>query len=64
MADNKAIDHVRTLRETAALLSIHEKTLRRLIKRGEGPPVVRLSPNRVGIRDSDREAYIAARVAN
>jgi predicted DNA-binding transcriptional regulator AlpA len=52
------VDRVRTLAETADLLGISVPTLRRLIAAGTGPKVIRLSPRRLGIRDSDREAFL------
>jgi predicted DNA-binding transcriptional regulator AlpA len=51
-------DRVRSLAETAALLNISIATLRRMIAAGTGPRVIRLSPRRLGIRDSDREAFL------
>jgi predicted DNA-binding transcriptional regulator AlpA len=54
-------DRVRSLQETAALLGISIATLRRLIAAGEGPTVTRLSPRRLGIRDSHRETFLDAR---
>jgi predicted DNA-binding transcriptional regulator AlpA len=53
-------DRVRSLAETAAMLGISIATLRRLIAAGTGPKVIRLSPRRIGIRDSDRAAYLDA----
>jgi predicted DNA-binding transcriptional regulator AlpA len=53
-------DRVRSLQETAALLGISICTLRRMIAAGEGPIVTRLSPRRLGIRDSHRAAFLDA----
>jgi hypothetical protein len=53
-------DRVRSLAETAALLGISIATLRRMITAGTGPTVTRLSPRRLGIRDSHRAAYLDA----
>jgi predicted DNA-binding transcriptional regulator AlpA len=36
-------------------------TGRRLIQRGDGPPVLQLSPRRIGIRESDNAAWQASR---
>jgi predicted DNA-binding transcriptional regulator AlpA len=49
------------MRETAAILGVSDHTLRRLIRRGDGPLVTRLSERKVGVRDSDREAWLTAR---
>jgi predicted DNA-binding transcriptional regulator AlpA len=54
-------DPVRSLREFAALASISVSTLRRLINTGDGPPVTRLSPRRIGIRISHGDAWLDAR---
>jgi predicted DNA-binding transcriptional regulator AlpA len=51
-------DRVRSLAETAALLNISIATLRRMIAAGTGPRVIRLSPRRIGVRDSAREAFL------
>jgi hypothetical protein len=48
-------DRVRSLAETAELLDISICTLRRMIAAGEGPIVTRLSPRRLGVRDSHRQ---------
>jgi hypothetical protein len=42
-------DRVLTFRQWAALNSLGERTARRLIKLGHGPPVVQLSDRRIGI---------------
>jgi predicted DNA-binding transcriptional regulator AlpA len=55
-------ERVYTLRQFAALNSIALMTLLRLIDRGEGPPVIQLSPHRLGIRESDGAAWQSARV--
>ena len=36
-------------------------TGRRIVQRGEGPPILQLSPRRIGIRESDNAAWQAAR---
>jgi predicted DNA-binding transcriptional regulator AlpA len=36
-------------------------TGRRIIARGEGPPVLQLSPRRIGVRESDNAAWQSAR---
>jgi predicted DNA-binding transcriptional regulator AlpA len=53
-------DRVRSLQETAALLGISIATLRRMIASGTGPTVTRLSPRRLGVRDSHRIAFLDA----
>lgn len=56
-------DRVRNLRETAAIIGLSLDTLRRLIRGGKGPRVTRLSARRIGIRDSHREAWLAAQAS-
>lgn len=51
-----------SLPEAAEALSISVATLRRTIARGDGPPVVRLSQRRVGIRSGDLRAWLDARL--
>jgi excisionase family DNA binding protein len=50
-------DRVRTIPETAELLSISRRTLERLIADRQ-IAVTRFSARRVGILDSDRRAYL------
>jgi predicted DNA-binding transcriptional regulator AlpA len=59
LADDAVVDYVTAARVAGLSLC----TLRRLVARGEGPPVVRLSPRRVGVRACDLRAWIAARTA-
>jgi predicted DNA-binding transcriptional regulator AlpA len=54
------LDCVRTIEETAALLSLGVPTLRTMLQRGQGPKITRLSARRIGIRDSHREAWLEA----
>lgn len=54
-------DYIRTIKETAAILGVGEMSLRALIAKGLGPPIVRLSARRIGVRDSARENWLAAR---
>jgi predicted DNA-binding transcriptional regulator AlpA len=56
------VDRIWTLDEFAKLNSISTATLARAIARGDGPPVVKLSLRRLGIRESDGAAWQAARV--
>jgi predicted DNA-binding transcriptional regulator AlpA len=60
----KEPDRVRSLQETADILNVSLKTLRRMIDAGDGPRVIRLSKQKIGIRDSDRTAYLDAKVAS
>lgn len=55
------IDYVRTIAETAEILGIGEPTLRTMIREGRAPTVTRLSERRLGIRDSDRVAWLNTR---
>jgi hypothetical protein len=49
---------VLTLREWAALASVTEQTAKEILKSGSGPPVVQMSPRRVGIRYADHCAWL------
>jgi hypothetical protein len=62
MTDVAHINRVRSIAETAAILDINVRTLRRIIARGEGPEVVQLSARRKGITDSARERWVASRI--
>jgi predicted DNA-binding transcriptional regulator AlpA len=55
-------DFVRSVKYTANVIGVCEKTLKLMIARGEGPKVIQISRMRIGIRDSDREAWIESRV--
>jgi predicted DNA-binding transcriptional regulator AlpA len=55
------IDYVRTVVETAHILGMSEPALRCMLQRGEGPRVTQLSARRIGIRDSDRNAWLNTR---
>jgi hypothetical protein len=54
-------DRVLTFRQWAALNSLGERTARRLIKLGHGPPVVQLSDRRIGITVRANREWQAAR---
>ena len=56
-------DCVRSLDYTAKVADMSKDTLRRLIAVGKGPRVTRLSIRKVGVRDSDRERWLAERSA-
>ena len=53
-------DRVRSIPETADIVGVSPGHLRRLIARGEGPRIIRLSARKNGVRDSDREAWLTA----
>jgi predicted DNA-binding transcriptional regulator AlpA len=48
-------------KRAAAKAGFVERTLERLIERGQGPPTVQLSARRVGIIDIDLEAWLLKR---
>lgn len=52
---------VRSLREAAALLGVSISTIRREVRAGTGPKLVRLSPRRVGISEADLAAWLQSR---
>jgi predicted DNA-binding transcriptional regulator AlpA len=54
-------DRVLTVPEWADAASISLRTARELLATGEGPPVIELSPNRLGIRVRDHREWLAAR---
>jgi predicted DNA-binding transcriptional regulator AlpA len=54
-------DRVFTVPEWAKEAAISLRTARELISTGAGPPVVELSPGRLGIRVCDHRAWLAAR---
>lgn len=53
-----------TQREAASVLCLSERTLERMRVSGLGPKHVRLGRRSVRYRQSDLEAYIAARVVS
>jgi predicted DNA-binding transcriptional regulator AlpA len=55
---------IRSIEERAQESGISAKTLRRMIWRGEGPPIIRLSPRRLGISDRDWETWLESRRAS
>jgi predicted DNA-binding transcriptional regulator AlpA len=55
-------DAVLSFAQWCALNGFSKATGRRIVKRGEGPPVLQLSPRRIGVRESDNRAWQAARV--
>ena len=54
-------DRVLTFRQWAALNSLGERTARRLLKSGRGPPVVQLSDRRIGVTVRANRAWQEAR---
>jgi hypothetical protein len=54
-------DRVLTFRMWCAVNEFSLATGRRIVKRGESPRVLQLSPRRIGIRESDNAAWQAAR---
>jgi excisionase family DNA binding protein len=55
-------DRILSINEAAARTGCSVATLKRLWARGE-LKVIKLSPRRIGIRSSDLEAFLAARVS-
>src|SRR5262245_43479519 len=55
-------DRVLTFRAWCAVNGFSKATGRRVIKAGIGPPVLQLSPRRIGIREGDNAAWQASRV--
>lgn len=56
-----APDYVRSISAQAKKAGVGHNTLRRMIARGEGPRVIKLSARRLGIRDSAMETWLASR---
>jgi predicted DNA-binding transcriptional regulator AlpA len=54
-------DRVLTVKEWAKEAALPVRSAYEMISKGEGPPVVELSPNRIGIRVCDHRAWLAAR---
>jgi predicted DNA-binding transcriptional regulator AlpA len=55
-------DRVLTLKQWAELNALSLRTAARLIAGGDGPPILRLSNRRIGIRESDAARWQAARL--
>ena len=55
------LDRVLSFPQWAKLAGVSERTGRDIIERGDGPKVVQLSPNRIGIRVCDHREWLAAR---
>jgi predicted DNA-binding transcriptional regulator AlpA len=54
-------DRLVSEREAAALMGVSRDTLRRLRANGEGPPVIRVSQRRIGIKLRAIRDYLASR---
>lgn len=57
-ADPNDDDIVESIGEAAGYMGISISTLRRQIKAGTGPAIVRPSKGRIGIRRGDRRAHV------
>jgi predicted DNA-binding transcriptional regulator AlpA len=55
-------DRVLSFRQWCSVNGFSIATGRRLIKAGDGPAIVQLSPRRIGIKESVNAAWQAARV--
>jgi predicted DNA-binding transcriptional regulator AlpA len=65
IAERRDLEHrdkVLTFAQWCTLNGFSKATGRRIIKRGEGPPVLQLSPRRIGVRESDNRFWQRARV--
>jgi predicted DNA-binding transcriptional regulator AlpA len=54
-------DKVLTFAQWCAINNFSKTTGHRLVKRGEGPSILQLSPRRIGIRESDNRVWQASR---
>jgi predicted DNA-binding transcriptional regulator AlpA len=61
MADISHRDRVLSFRQWCDLNGISKATGRRILNRGEGPPILRLSVRRIGIKESDNARWQASR---
>jgi predicted DNA-binding transcriptional regulator AlpA len=48
-------------RQVATKEGVSVRTVQRRAERGEGPPLIQLSPRRVGIDEADHDAFLASR---
>ena len=55
------LDRVLSFPQWAKLAGLSERTGRDIIERGDGPRVVQLSANRIGIRVCDHREWLTAR---
>jgi predicted DNA-binding transcriptional regulator AlpA len=58
----RQIDRIHTRRETAKLLRVSVRTLRRMEVRGELPPRIRISDRIFGYRQSQIDSWLASRL--
>jgi hypothetical protein len=56
------LDPILSIAEIAALEGVSIATKRREIRAGRGPPIIQLSPRRIGVRQSDYAAHCEARL--
>lgn len=61
MADSLTLASIVRMRQTPAVVGVSVSTIRRLMQRGDFPPLVRLGVQSVGFLRSDLEAWLAAR---
>ena len=61
VAVSEDLDRVLSFPQWAKLAGLSERTGRDIIERGDGPKVVQLSQNRIGIRVCDHREWLAAR---
>jgi hypothetical protein len=54
-------DVVMSVAEWCKITGLSERTAKDILSRGDGPLVVELSPNRIGIRVCDHRAWLAAK---
>lgn len=57
-------DRIISPKQVAETLGICVTTLYRMWERGDGPRRLRISPNRVGVRVSDLDAFIEQRASH
>jgi predicted DNA-binding transcriptional regulator AlpA len=55
------LDRVLSFPQWAKLANVSERTGRDIIARGDGPKIVQLSENRIGIRVCDHREWLTAR---
>jgi predicted DNA-binding transcriptional regulator AlpA len=60
-AVGKDLDRVLSFPQWAKLAGLSERTGRDIIARGDGPKIVQLSENRIGIRVCDHREWLTAR---
>jgi predicted DNA-binding transcriptional regulator AlpA len=58
-ARREILDYVVSEREAAEIIGVSADTLRRIVKRGEGPDRIRISARRIGYRLSALNDFLA-----